>query len=161
MKLYEVTKECKDLEKLTDDFDAQTLADTFEGIKASFNDKAISLIHVVKNMGADVIALDDEINRLASRKKTITNRQDSMKDYLLINMEATGINKIECPIFTISLKKGRDIVQIDDSDKIPTDYLNIKTSVTPMKREILADLKKGEEITGCSIVKSKSSIVIK
>ncbi len=84
-----------------------------------------------------------------------------MKEYLRINMEASGIKKIECPIFTITLKAGRDIVQINDEEKIPSDYLNIKTTMTPMKKEILAALKEGDEVAGANIVKSKSSISIK
>lgn len=163
MKLYELTEAHKELEKLgsTDPDMFEAVADTMEGIEGEFNDKAISLIHVFNNMGGDVTAIDSEIERLSKMKKYITNRQESMKEYLRINMEASEITKITCPLFTITLKKGRDIVQIEDQEKIPTDYLNIKTSVAPMKREILADLKKGKDIPGCSMVKSKTSIGIK
>ena len=159
MHLYEITEAHKELEKLEDD--GLDIGDTFEAIEGEFNDKAISVVHVIKNMGGNVTALENEIDRLSTRLRAIKNRQESIKDYLRYNMEATGINKISCDLFTIALKQGRDIVQIDDEDKIPTDYLNIKTSVTPMKRELLADLKTGKDIPGCSIAKSKSSIGIK
>jgi len=161
MHLYDITEQHKQLAELEDDFDEQTLADTFEGIEGAFNDKAVSLITVVNNMSSDVDAIDAEINRLQARKTTINNRQKSMREYLRINMEATGINKIACPLFTITLAKGRDIVQIDDADKIPADYLNIKTSVTPIKADILKALKSGDQIPGCAMVKSKSSLRIK
>lgn len=159
MHLYEITEAHKELEKLEDD--GLDIGDTFEAIEGEFNDKAISVVHVIKNMGGNVTALENEIDRLSTRLRAIKNRQESIKDYLRYHMEATGINKISCDLFTIALKQGRDIVQIDDEDKIPTDYLNIKTSVTPMKRELLADLKTGKDIPGCSIAKSKSSIGIK
>lgn len=161
--LYEITEQHKELLKLADESDdmAQAVADTMEGIEASFDDKAISLITVEKNMEADVLAINSEIERLTKRKQIIVNKQNSMKEYLRINMEETGISKITCPLFAITLKKGRDIVKIQDEDKIPTDYLNIKTSVTPMKREILAELKAGNDVEGAILVKSKSSILIK
>ncbi len=157
--LYEITEAHKELEKLEDE--GLDIGDTFEAVEASFNDKAISVVHVIQNMGGNVSALETEIDRLSKRLKTVKNRQESIKEYLRFNMEATGINKISCDLFTISIKQGRDIVQIDDDSLIPTDYLNIKTSSTPMKREILADLKTGKEIAGASMVKSKSSISIK
>ena len=163
MKLYEITKQHIELAKLAEESDdmALAVADTFESIEGDFESKSISLIHVVKNMEADVVAIDTEIKRLTERKKTITNRQDSMREYLRINMQAAEISKITCPLFTITLAKGRDMVQIDDVEKIPTDYLNIKTSVVPMKKEILADLKTGKEIPGTLLIKSKTSLRIK
>jgi hypothetical protein len=161
--LYALTGQFKELEKLSDiDSDmAEAVENTLEAIQGEFDDKAISIIYVSKNMDADITALDNEIDRLNSRKKVITNRKDSLKDYLRTNMEASEISKISCPLFTITLAKGRDIVQIDDADKLPDDYLKTKTTVTPMKKEILSDLKAGIEIEGAILVKSKSSLRIK
>ena len=163
MKLYELTQQHKELATLaeTDENMAEAVENTMEALEGDFNDKAISLITVVNNINSDVTAIQDEIDRLTLRKKTMTNRQDSMREYLRINMEASEITKITCPLFTITLAKGRDMVQIDDVEKIPTDYLNIKTSFVPMKKEILADLKTGKEIPGTLLIKSKTSLRIK
>ena len=162
MKLYELTAQHKELQSLADDGDLGTaIADTMEALEGEFEDKALSLIRVVKNMDSDSEALDAEIKRLHARQKTIANTQESMREYLRMNMEASGITKIDCPLFTITLAKGRDVLQITDPDIIPTDYLNIKTSVTPMKKEILDALKKGEDVNGCRVVTSKSSLRIK
>ena len=163
MKLYELTEQHKELALLaeTDDNMAEAVENTMEALEGDFNDKAISLITVVNNINTDVTAIQYEIERLTSRKKVMTNRQESLREYLRTNMEEYGISKIQCPLFTITLAKGRDIVQIQDEEKIPTDYLNIKTSVTPMKREILAELKNGNDIPGAILIKSKSSIRIK
>ncbi len=161
--LYEITQDHKELLKLADENDdmASAVANTMELIEGDFNDKAVSLIHVVNNMGSDVETIKTEIIRLSARKKAIENKQEAMKDYLQINMEESGIKKITCPIFTITLKNGRDIVQIDDEESIPSDFLDIKTIMTPMKKEILAALKSGEDVAGASIVKSKKTISIK
>lgn len=161
--LYEITAKHRELALLAEENEdmAQAVSDTMEMIEGEFNDKALSLVNVMKNIGAGIPSIDAEIARLTARKKTIENNQAHMTKYLQTNMEASGISKIECPLFTITLAKGRDIVQIDDADKIPADYLNIKTSMTPMKKEILAALKEGEEINGASLVKSSNSIRIK
>jgi hypothetical protein len=161
--LHEITSDMKGLMKLVEngELSQDDITDTMEAIESTFEDKALSLIYVHDNINADVVAIDNEIERLQARKKVMTNHQQTMKEYLRTNMEASNISKIECPLFTITLKKGRDIVEILDSDKIPTDYLNIKTSVTPMKREILADLNEGKEIEGTRLTKSKTSLLIK
>ena len=159
MKLYEISSQMKELELLADE--GVDIADTMEGIEASFEEKAISVMSVVLNVGTDITTLDGEIKRLQDRKKVMENREKAIKDYLLFNMEASEISKITCPLFTLTLAKGREIVQIDDVEKIPTDYLNIKTSIVPMKKEILADLKTGKEIPGTLLIKSKTSLRIK
>ena len=161
--LHQITDKHRELLKLAEESEdmAQAVADTMEGIEGEFEDKALSLMAVMENIGGDIPAIDEMIVRLTARKKTIQSKQESMKNYLRMNMESSGINKITCPLFTITLAKGRDIVQVDDLGKIPAEYLNIKTSMTPMKKEILAALKEGEEIDGVSLIKSDKSIRIK
>ena len=161
--LYELTKDMKGLESLADseELDAETIADTMEGIEGEFNDKAVALITVSRRIGEDVDILEIEISRLQARLKTFKNKQESMIEYLRTNMENTGISKISCPVFTITLAKGRDIVSISDADDIPPEYINFETKRTPMKKEILAGLKGGEEIPGASLCKSKTSLRIK
>ena len=145
-----------DSEELTTD----QVSDTMDMIEGEFNDKAISLMAVKDNMQADVNAIDIEVKRLQGRKKAIQNKQSSMIEYLRSNMEASKITNIKCPLFSITLAKGRQVVNIEDESKIPSDYMDIKTIITPMKRELLADLKKGEIIEGVSIKTNKTSIRI-
>ncbi len=161
--LYQITDKRLELLALAEESEdmVQAVSDTMESLDGEFEDKARSLMAVVSNMSSDVLAIDSEIKRLGARKKSIENKQDCMRDYLKTNMEASNINKIQCPLFTITLAKGRDIVQIDDESKIPADYLIIKTSMSPMKKEILAALKNGDEINGVSLAKSPNSIRIK
>ena len=93
MKLYKIAEQHKELLKLADESEdmAIAVADTMESIEGDFEDKSISLIHVVNNMATDVIAIDTEIARLTARKKSITNKQESMIEYLRINMESSDI----------------------------------------------------------------------
>lgn len=162
--LYELTANHRQLQELVERDDnelAEAIADTFEAIEGEFNDKAVSLIAVVNNLSSDTTAIDNEVKRLEERKKVIKNKQDQMREYLRMNMEAAGITNIKCPLFSITLAKGRDIVQIDDEKLIPAEYLNIKTTYSPMKADILKALKSGEEIPGASITKSSTSLRIK
>lgn len=164
MKLYEITAQHRELEHLAENDDgtlAEALADTFEAITGDFNDKAISLIHVVRNIDSDTDAVDAEIKRLQDRKKAMTNTQNSMREYLRYNMEASGISKIDCPLFSITLGKGRDVVDVIDEALIPESYMATKTTTAPVKADILRALKSGESVPGTTMVKSKSSLRIK
>ncbi len=161
--LYKLTEQQRELKEVAGDSElpAEAFADTFDALEGQFNDKAVSVIHVVKNMDSDCEALDAEIKRLTDRKETIKNKQDSIREYLRTNMEANDITKIECPLFTITLAKGRDTCVIEDEDKLPDDLINVSVATKPNKAEILKKLKAGDEVLGARIEKSKTSLRIK
>ena len=161
--LHEISDNHKELTLMVSEgeLSINDISDTMDMIEGEFNDKAVSLVAVKDNMQADVTAIDNEIKRLTERKKAIKNKQDSMIEYLRFNMEATGITKIDCPLFSITLAKGRDIVSVDNQSLISPEYMDVKVTSTPMKKEILSAMKNGEEVLGCSIAKSKSSVRIK
>ncbi len=160
--LYELTGQLKELEKLAEFEDMQeSVADTIEAIEGEFNDKAVALISVSRTLDGNIESVDAEIKRLTARKKVLTNKKDSMVEYLRSNMEANDINKISCPLFTITLSKAKDMVVVDNEEEIPTDYIDIKMVKQPMKKEMLAALKAGDDVQGCHLGKSKRGLLIK
>ena len=158
-KLYELTGNMKELETL--DLDSETMSDTLEAIQGEFNDKAIAILSFTENMNGDIDALSNEIKRLQGRKTVLENRKKRLREYLLHNMEASGINKIECPYFTASLRKGSESVDIDDLESIPDEYVKVEVKETPDKTAIKRDLKAGIEINGVSLKCGATTIVIK
>ena len=158
-KLYELTSDMKGLEDL--DLDSETLSDTLEGLTGEFNQKAIAILSFTENMNSDIEALSNEIKRLQARKKVYENRKQRLREYLLHNMEASGINKIECPLFTASLRKGVESVEIQDQSLIPDDYVKIEVVEKADKAAIKRDLKAGKEINGATLKRGATTITIK
>lgn len=160
--LHQIAREHRELAKIVeqDELTAEDVADTFEALEGEISAKAASLVAVVDNINADVKAVDDEIKRLQARKKTMVNKQQSLRDYLKMNMQATGITNIKCPLFSITLAKGRDIVVIDDEDNVPPGYRTVTKVVKIDKAQLLKDLKLFE-VKGAHIEKSDESLRIK
>ncbi|MBL4795896.1 MAG: siphovirus Gp157 family protein [Oleispira sp.] len=163
MKLREIADKHNKLALMVDseELSIDEVKDTFDLIEGEFNDKAVSLVAVTLNMGDDVKIIKDEIKRLQARVKSIEVKQDSMKDYLKFNMQKSGISNIKCPMFSITLAKGREVVEINDPDLVPNDYVNVSVVENIDKRKVLADLKDGKDIPGCSLVRTDESIRIK
>ena len=163
-KLYELTGQFRELSALAENADedmAVAVRDTMGAIEAEFKDKALAVSHIILNFEADVSALDAEIYRLQERKRLVTNRQGQIKDYLRENMQAAEITKISCPLFTITLAKGRETVVVDDESALPDDLVTVKTDVKPDKAAIAAKLKAGDEVPGARLERSQSTIRIK
>lgn len=159
--LYQLTGEIKELRALGDIEGELVVKDTIDAIAGEFEVKAQSIVHVSLNLNADVSAIDAEIERLQERKRLLKKRDESLKDYLRENMEASGIKKISCPLFTITCVDGREIVVVEDESALPDDMVNVKTEISPDKKKILDALKAGQEVAGTRLERSKSSIRIK
>ena len=156
-KLYELTGQYRELANL--DLDPELLADTMEGISGEISIKAENLMGVISNMSSDADQIDLEVKRLQARKKTITNRQTWLREYLRSNMEMTGIDKITCPLFTITLRKAMQVVEVSDLDKVPEEYVKVVRSADKVK--IKNDLKSGITIPGCVLVDGQRGLMIK
>lgn len=162
--LYTITEQFKELAALAENADedlAVALRDTMEGIEGEFQEKGKAIAMVALNIDGDLEAIQSQIDRLTERKRIITNRKDSLKEYLRTNMEASGITKITHPLFTITCGKGKPIVVIDDEKAIPDDYVNVKVTSAPDKAAIAKAIKDGIEVPGAHTETGKSSISIK
>lgn len=159
--LYQLTGALLDLQQNTDPDCQVAVRDTLDAIEGEFNQKAVAVSHVILNLDSDSEAIETEIKRLTERKRAIEKRRDDVREYLRSNMEAAGITKISCPLFSITLAQGREVVVIDDEDSLPDELVNVTTKVAPDKAAIAAAIKAGQEVPGARLERSKSSIRIK
>lgn len=159
MKLYELTGALADSSSM--DLNDEAVQNSLEAIQGDFNDKAIAIIKLTENMTADTTAIDAEIDRLKARKQVIENRKKSLREYLLHNMEACNITKIECPLFTASLRKGVESVEIEDQSKLPDEFVTVEVVTKPDKNLIKAKLKAGEDVPGATLKRGATTLTIK
>jgi len=158
MRLYEITNNFKFLEQ-NDDCDPEALKDTLEAITGEFEEKALSVSAYFLNVDASVKAKKDAAKRILANAKAEENRSDSLKEYLLINMQALGINEISCPQYKITLRKPQKVVSIHAD--VDEQYMVTKTTTTPDKMAIKKELKAGGIVYGATLVDGKTSLIIK
>ncbi len=162
MKLYELRDQLNELQELAEggEIPPEALADTREGIEGAFNEKAVSICHILANWGAMQEAVKAEQARLAARAKTLGNQIDSLKNYLRVNMEASGISKIESELFTITLTKPPKIAVVDDQALLPEDIVTPVVTYKIDKRALLSRLKEGP-VDGAHMEDGKAGLRIK
>ena len=162
MKLYELTNQMQGLRALMEDDEVDyDLTETLDGLEVDIQVKADGLLAYVTNLGADVDAIDKEVKRLQARKTAIVNRQESLREYLRINMEASGIDKITCPLFTITLRKAPDVVVIESEDLIPDMFKEEVITTKIDKMAINRHLKDGMDVPGARLEPGKRGLMIK
>ena len=163
-RLYEIAAQYNDIQRMADSDDENMLvaiADTMDGIEGEFKDKAIAIVSTAFNVEADIDAIDAQIKRLQDKKKTIQSKSKWLRDYLRQNMEATGINNITCPLFSITLSAASKQVEITDASLLPDDYVRVKTEVSPDKIALAKALKDGAAIPGAMLCDGARRLTIR
>ncbi len=157
--LFVLTNQYLELaEKLADgDFDAQTIADTIEasGISDELAVKAQGIEFVARGAEAHHAAIDAEIARLTALKAHRQKVADGLRAYLKDNMERAGIEKIECPLFKLSIKKNPPSVEVIDQLSLPPEYWRTPEPKPPVaapdKAAIKAALQDGKDVPGARL----------
>lgn len=161
--LYEITQDYLQIMQMMEDpeLDPQTLADTLEGIEGELEIKAENYAKIMKNIEGDIEALENEIRRLTSRKKTMENNIKNMKTALKNMMELTGKTKFKTELFSFGIRKNAPAVVMDEQyiENIPREFIRVKEEVD--KTAIKEALNAGFDLEGIAHLEQSQSLSIK
>lgn len=153
----------QDVAKLQDlDLDPQTVADTLEGLSGDLEVKATNVAMFIRNLESLADQIKHAEATMSARRKAIEARADAVREYLLTNMQRTGISKIDSPYLHIALRNNPPSVIVDDVTLIPERYMRQAPPPPPVpdKKEIAAALKFGEKVPGVHL-ETKQTVTIK
>jgi hypothetical protein len=148
-----------DVRKLEElDLDEQTFLDTLESLSGDLEAKATATAMFVKNLEANAEAIKQAEKAMAERRRTQESKADRIRQYLLENMLKTGISKIDCPYFVMSVRKNPPAVDVLMADQIPDEYFDIPEPLPPVlnKKRLAEDLKAGVVIEGARLTQGNS-----
>lgn len=143
------------------DFDSDAVANTLEGLAFEVETKAINVAKFLRNMEATAEAIKKAESEMAKRRKALETRILWMKGYLKDSMEKTGINKIECPYFGLSIAKNPAALEIFDVDSIPAEYKSqqIVYETVIDKAAIKSALSSGQNIPGAKLTNGTRLVI--
>jgi len=144
----------QDLQKLQDmDLDEKTFADTLESLSGDLEVKATNVAMFVRNLEASAESIKAAEKQMAERRKAIEAKAERIRNYLKDNMARTGITKIDCPYFALSLRNSPPAVEVINADEIPAQYFDIPEPPAPVlnKNRLKDDLKNGVIVEGARL----------
>lgn len=163
--LYALADQYKQLaERLASlDLDAQTVADTIEasGLTDEFAEKATGIEIVARTLEMHTPAIDAEIERLTALKKHRQKTAAGLREYLKTHMLATGITKIDAPLFKIQLQNNPPSVDVFEPDLIPLEFMVQPETppMTPNRKAIAKAIKEGKDVQGCRLTQTQRLVV--
>jgi hypothetical protein len=154
MNLYQITQEAQYLaalletEELTPELEAELLIN-----QEQLQSKGINYAKVIANYQSESDAIDAEIKRLKAMKESRDKKVNWLTESLKKAMLVSGIEKIDSPLFKISLRRS-EAVEVDVVEALPASFQNVKNVVTADKMAIKESIKKGENVFGARIVEN-------
>lgn len=165
LSLYQIADQyLQDIQTLQEkDWDDQTFADTLESLSGDLEFKATNVAMFIRNLDASAEAIKEAELQMAIRRKAIETKSEKIREYLLENMLRTGIKKIECPYFKISIRDNPESLIVDSEiANIPNEYYRQLPPPPPTldKVALKKDLQLGIVVDGCKLER-KQRIEIK
>ena len=161
--LYDLTGDWLRLQEMLAEPDGDTdgyLQDTIEGIEGVIEQKAVNIVHVMKNLSAPIVAIDEEIKRLRGRKEVIQHGVDRLKDYIKTNMEAMQLDKIETDLIRIRLQNSPPSCEVVGTlALVSNEYKTTEIIVHLNKKKAIAAMKDGKEIAGLELRQGKHLVI--
>jgi hypothetical protein len=152
MKLFELTQQYRELELLadSDEIPPEVIADTLEGLKGEFEDKAVAVAKFVLGMEAEAEAIEEASKAMKLRADRIAKRAENVKMYLLLQMQIVQATRISTHELTISRKNNPKAVQYARESDVPEIYW-VQPDPPPKKidkRKLKDALEMGAKIEG-------------
>lgn len=156
-KLYELTEMYQNISNLIEeDADNETLEKALDEITDNIQMKAENMAKLIKSIEGNINALKDEEKRLQAKRKALENKVVSIKRYLEEQLKVMGLSKVQGNLFTVSIQKNPQSVNILNEDLIPEQFKEVVTTTKIDRKELLAALKEGQEIEGAEIKQTES-----
>lgn len=159
MNIYDITETYRNIEYLldnaTEETDMSLLKEALEDIEDKLEEKVENFVYLIRNIEADVQAIKSEEERLYRKRKVLNRKVDTLKETIYNTLIQTGTESIKYPTFKVAIRLNPESVQVNRTDKIPSDYWK-QADPTLDKVKLKKALKEGEVIEGVELIRNKS-----
>ena len=163
MKLYEITENMKSVQLLVDndELTQDMIADTMEALDLEFKDKAEAVMKVRQGLIAEANAVEVEAERLRRLQNSMQAKAEYLKEYVRINMEAIGSDKLDLDVFKLALRKPiKKLGEIDES-KVPSEFFTVVPETRKIDKRSLLAVAKEIGIEGVELIDGTRALLIK
>jgi len=137
-----------------DDFDAETIADTLEGLEGAFSDKVLAVAAYIKNLESESSAIKNAADAMKSRHVAIDMRAAKMREYLLDSMIKVKSTSVTSPELTVKTKVCPPSVSVDKEEIVPELWFTTKIVRSLNKSAASKHLKGDNDIPGLSLARN-------
>lgn len=127
MNLYELAFEYREAEALLNEAETneeyQQALDHLTDLEVGLTDKVDNIASYIRNLDGDINKFKEEENRLADKRKTMQNKQERLKKYLMDVFAQQGIDSVQGERFQVKIQNNSQwSMAVSDESNIPAEY---------------------------------------
>ena len=153
--LFKIAEQYRELSVLAehDDLPPDVIRDTLDALGGDLEVKSTNVAKFVLGLEMEARMIEDAAEEMKARAQRRKKRAESIRAYLLLCLQSAGVSKIECPEFTISVRRNPEAVEIEDPQSIPAEFMVQPEPPLPRpdKALIKAAIKSGRHVPGAWI----------
>lgn len=154
-KLYELADKYKELSE-REDLDPEVLHDTLDAINDAIEDKADNIAAWIDDLTSAAKRKKAKADEWKDSAKEDLKKADSLKQYLIQELNYAGKKKVETDRFLLSTRNNAPSTIIEDETLIPDAFKTTKVTKTVDKTAIKEAIKAGKEVPGARLQASQS-----
>jgi len=142
--------------------EVEALLVAMDEAKGTLKTKVDNVARVLRNIGGQVTAVQNEERRLAARRKALANSEKRLREWVRTSMDVLEVDKIKTDLNNVTLGKAQPTVVVLNGSEIPAEYTTTTTTTSVNKKRILTAYKEhGEIVKGTDIVPGKRTLTIR
>ncbi len=149
------------VEAMDDEGFVEAMDEALKDLELNLREKTENIIRLCASWDAMSASVKIEEQRLAAKRKAYDAKRDRLRKYMAIYMAKIGQKKIETSVKNATLQTGREVVVIDDVDKLPQGTFNTQYVITADKKIIAERLKKKIETAGAHLHRNDDFVVFR
>jgi DNA mismatch repair ATPase MutS len=130
--------------------DIESIYASLEELQEAREAKMENIALYAKNLTAEALAIKNEENILADRRKRLERKCERLEGILMQSILINGGTKASSARYEASVRYY-DETKIIDETKIPEEFIKVKTTKSPDKVAIKTAIKAGQAVEGAEI----------
>lgn len=161
MNIHHLREELQSLLSLSEEVGAEAIRDTISGMSGEINSVIEDVAKYIRNLELLETSAKEEADRIKARAERFKASAATAREEIKKVMEMAGVKKSSGALFTVTLAKGSDRVEVFDESLIPDEFVSVSVVQKADKNAIKAALKSGQDMPGAKIVTGEKVLRIK
>ena len=157
MNVFEINQAISELEQK--DLDPDVLVDTIDSLKLTRDQKLDGAAGLSEKYDSQIEWAKKKMAELREFVKIQTNKKNRLNQFLTDAIDNAGEKEIQTEHHILKPRNYRDSVIIEETRKLPVDYVIREEVIKPDKKKLYEDLKAGKEITGAHLKANRKTLI--
>lgn len=162
--LYNLTTELSILEEVLAEQEVENpedLAKKQEQLFSLIQSKTDACVGYAQSLDDYAALISSKRKELGVLQSQIESKREKYESYVKQCLERLGVKKLSGNMSSMTIRKPTKIVNITNTNEIPSEFLKIVESVDIDKKAIKETLTNGVDVPGAELIDGKSSINFK